>query len=94
MLRLYLYARVRISLSAFAHGTAGAAKHPAFPAPSHFWGETIPYNSGKSCCENANMCLHVIASQRVAHARPMTDSAKQSIVTPRAARWIASLRSQ
>jgi hypothetical protein len=34
----------------------------------------------------------VIASQRV--ARPMTGSAKQSIVTSCAERWIASLRSQ
>jgi len=73
---------VRI-LKCILHETAGASRHPAFPAPSHFQSEAIQYNSGKSCCENANMYLSVIAS-----------AAKQSIVTPRAERWIASLRSQ
>ncbi len=32
--RLYLYARVRFLFSARAHETAGASRHPAFPAPS------------------------------------------------------------
>jgi hypothetical protein len=34
MLPLDLYARVRVLLCAIAHETAGASRHPVFPAPS------------------------------------------------------------
>ena len=54
--RLYLYARVRISLQ---HCTRdrGCSKHPAFPAPS-FWREGIPANLGrKSRREKVKSCL-------------------------------------
>jgi len=40
MLRLYLYARVRLLLF-FCTRDRGCSKHPAFPAPSSFRGETI-----------------------------------------------------
>jgi hypothetical protein len=50
--------------------------------------------SGKTCREIANH-IPVIASHPVgAKRRRMTGSAKQSIVTSYAERWIASLRSQ
>jgi len=38
-LRLYLYARVRF-FAQFCTRDRGCSAHPAFPAPSSFWGET------------------------------------------------------
>ena len=46
LLRLYLYARVRISLH-LAHETAGASRRPAFPAPSGFRRDKVHANLGR-----------------------------------------------
>jgi len=53
LLRLYLYARVRISRH-LAHETAGASRRPAFPAPSIFGGTRFKQTSGAMRCENAD----------------------------------------
>ena len=67
-----------------AHETAGASQHPAFPAPSDFWGLA---NSSTTRAQRAagmrTMSIHVIAS-----------AAKQSICAAQKEEWIASLRSQ
>ena len=60
MLRLYLYARVRIYLH-LAHETAGASRHPAFPAPSNFGGKRFMQSSGAMRRENADTHSVVIA---------------------------------
>ena len=56
---LHLYAAVRFSLrTIFAQRTAGASRHPAFPAPS--WiseGDETKQSSGGSSRENAKACL-------------------------------------
>ena len=54
MLRLYLYARVRISLH-LAHETAGASRRPAFPAPLIFGGTKFKQTSGAMGRENAKV---------------------------------------
>src|ERR1700675_1261520 len=78
MLRLYLYARVRI-LCTYCTRDRGCGKHPAFPAPSigaediAQLGRIAPRGRdgvfGHRHCEPPGR----------ANARPMTGSAKQSI---------------
>ena len=63
MLPLNLYARVRVFLCATAHETAGAARHPVFPAPSEFEGATTMHISGASRRENAKSHSVVIPAQ-------------------------------
>jgi hypothetical protein len=40
----------------------GRIERPAFPAPSDWRADEFMHTSGKSCRENANLCLNVIAS--------------------------------
>jgi hypothetical protein len=80
MLRLYLYARVRLLLF-FARETAGAASTRRSLRPL-LLGRNDLQGPGERCRGNAEVCFVVIAS-----------AAKQSTL-PLAERWIASLRSQ
>jgi hypothetical protein len=43
-------------LFTFAYEAAGAPTHPAFPAPSVFWGHKFLHDSGASRREKANLC--------------------------------------
>src|SRR6185369_4070678 len=65
---------VCVFLALIAHETAGASQHPAFPAPSDFWGGLrIQAQLGRNAPrDRETMSIHVIAS-----------AAKQSIVTAR-----------
>src|ERR1700758_3599303 len=44
------------ALSTIAHKAAGAAKHPAFPAPSHSIEVRLVQSSGIPCRGNAGVC--------------------------------------
>jgi hypothetical protein len=58
----------------------GAAKLPAFPAPSVIMKrDMLPHHSGARRCEKAEVCLDVIASE-----------AKQSRISMVSASWIPS----
>jgi hypothetical protein len=67
-----------------AHETSGASQHPAFPAPSEFWGLKQMQSSGAIRREIAKSCLYPRHCERseAIHLR----RAKEE--------WIASLRSQ
>ena len=66
----------------FAREAAGALGARHSPRP-YLWGGSFLQDSGKLCRGNAELCLHVIASE-----------AKQSSFSFRGTSWIASLRSQ
>src|SRR6266851_9848182 len=55
MLRLYLYARVRF-FAQFCTRDRGCSKHPAFPAPSVFFGRNFLHSLGASRRENVKLC--------------------------------------
>ena len=62
MLRLYLYARVRL-LAHFCTRDRGCSKHPAFPAPS-FFGRNDLQSPGETRRGNVNVCVQP-SSQRM-----------------------------
>ena len=58
--RHHLYAAVRFFLRAlFAQRTAGASRHPAFPAPSWIWRVETKQSSGETRRENDKACLQL-----------------------------------
>jgi hypothetical protein len=62
LLRLYLYARVR-TLCAICTRDRGCSKHPAFPAPSDFFGRMILQTSGASRRENVETYSVVVTRE-------------------------------
>ncbi|WP_271499816.1 hypothetical protein [Bradyrhizobium sp. CCBAU 11357] len=70
------------SACAFAQRTAGARRHPVFPAPFFFWGDGMKQSSGEMSREDAKLCLR---SRR--EFENVADAAAEGF-------WIASLRSQ
>src|ERR1700680_5291185 len=78
MLRLYLYARVRI-LCTYCTRDRGCSKHPAFPAPS-IGAEDIAQLGRIAPRGRDGVCGHRHCEPPGrANARPMTGSAKQSM---------------
>ena len=67
-----LYARVRFLLVHFAHETAGAARIPAFPAPS-LSRDNDMQSSGESCRENAATVIASAAKQSILQRKERMD---------------------
>jgi hypothetical protein len=65
-----------------AQWTAGASRHPVFPAPSSFEGEAMKQSSGKTSRETAKACLRSGMRMDARRCQPKTPSLRAEQSNP------------